>query len=75
MFSPKRKNTNLYDTALQLIKNNETKVNYESINGIMARHKEFPLCNVGKSDVINVLYDSNTAFRSTLESNVLKSVK
>jgi len=66
---------NFYDSALTLVKNNEVKVTFASIDAIMNTHAEFSLCNISADDVMNVLYSSKPAFRSMLELTVINTSK
>lgn len=75
MFDSKWKVSNIYGSALKLMKDNEVKTTFESIDQVMVMHPEFRLCNVNKTDVLNILYDANLSFRAALEQTVLKKSK
>lgn len=69
------KTINFYDSALTLVKNNEVKVAFASIDAIMDNHAEFSSCNISADDVMNVLYSANADFRSMLELTVINKSK
>ena len=74
MFS-KGKAINIYDTALTLVRNNEVKTTFASIDAIMNIHSEFPTCKITADDVMNILYRANSNFRLTLKLTVLNRTK
>jgi len=67
--------TNIYSNALTLVRNNEVKITFASIDKIMNNHPEFASCNISADDVVNVLYESSSNFRSTLELTVIHTSK
>ncbi|MBU0626194.1 hypothetical protein KKG31_07740 [Patescibacteria group bacterium] len=58
-----------------MVKNNEVKTTFDSIQSIMDMHPEFSLCGVKDDDIISLLYSLNGNFKIAMDLTVLNTSK